>query len=314
MRIIDAQQVAGVMAFDGLIGALREAFAGSFGMPQRQLYPLDPQHGHGDAFAVLPAWNEQLVGVKAFTYYPDNPARGLPTLASKILLFKRDSGAPLALVDGTEVTYWRTAAASALAADYLARPDTRRLLLCGTGKLAPYMALAHAQVRGIDEVMIWGRDAEKAKLTLQQIQARRPGLRCRLVEDLPAATAEADIISCATGAAVPLILGDWVQPGCHVDLVGNHAADRRECDSTLVERSRVFVDSRSNVLNEAGELLIPIAEGRFSVAGVAAELAELCAGRRAGRQSDNEITLYKSVGTALADLAAAHWVVRQLAE
>lgn len=314
MRLIEADQVSSVMRFDALIDALQVSFAGDYGMPQRQLHHLQPEQHHGDAFAVLPAWNEQVVGVKAFTYFPDNPSKGLPTLASKVMLFDRPTGAPLALIDGTQLTYWRTAAASALAARILARSDSEQLLLCGTGNLAPYMALAHASALPIKRVYVWGRDAVKAGKTIEVIAAQRPDLECILVDDINSVVREVDVISCATGAAEPLFSGDQVKQGCHVDLVGNHAADRRECDSWLVEHSRVFVDSRLNVLNEAGELLLPIAEGGFTEHQIEAELAELCQAAQAGqnfKRDDNDITLYKSVGSALADLAAAAFVLQQ---
>jgi len=312
MKVIEANDVHRVLEFRTLIEALRRAFGSPAGMPQRLMFRLDPDGESRDVFALLPSWNGDVIGVKAFTYLPGNAAVGRPILHSKILLFDRKTGEPLALVDGTTVTYWRTAAMAGLAADYLARKDARRLLVCGTGNLAPYMVLAHASVRPIDEVAIWGRNPDKAKQVIARVAERRPDLRCRVAENLEEEARAADVISCVTASHTPIIHGEWVRPGTHTDFFGNHERDGRECDTEMVVKSRVYVDSRVNVLAEAGELLIPISEGRFSADDVVGELADLCSGRVAGRGSDDEITLFKSVGTALADLAAAELVSRSL--
>ena len=307
MRVIEAADVHRVLEFPALIEALRQAFSGPAGMPRRMVFRLDEGKSH-DAFAVLPAWNAEVIGVKAFTYLPSNAAKGREILNSKILLFDRETGRPLDLVDGTSVTYWRTAAVAALAADYLARRDAARLLVCGTGNLAPFMALAHAAIRPITEIGVWGRKPDRAARVVDDLRRRRPDIDCQVVEDLESAARAADVISCATGSHDPLILGAWVQPGTHADFIGNHEKDGRECDTELVVKSRVYVDSRANVLNEAGEILLPIAEGRFREDDIVGELSQLCSGAVAGRRDAAEITLFKSVGTALSDLAAARLV------
>jgi 1-pyrroline-2-carboxylate reductase [NAD(P)H] len=275
------------------------------------MYRLDEGQSH-DVFALLPAWSEDVVGVKAFTYLPDNAGRGGEVLHANVLLFDRRSGVPLALVEGRSVTFWRTAAMTALAADYLARDDAARLLVCGTGNLAPYLALAHAAVRPIREIGIWGRNSGKAARVVDELRRARADLDIQVVEDLEAAARDADIIVCATASRTPIVLGEWVRPGTHVGLIGNHERDARECDTELVVKSRVYVDSRANVLNEAGEILIPIGEGRLGEADIIGELSELCSGAVAGRASAEEITLFKSVGTALADLAAARLVAQRV--
>jgi 1-pyrroline-2-carboxylate reductase [NAD(P)H] len=166
-------------------------------------------------------------------------------------------------------------------------------------------------VRPIREVGVWGRDRAKAARTIESVRAKRPDLECRVVEDLERAARAADVISCATASSQPIVLGEWVRPGTHTDFFGNHERHGRECDSELVVRSRVYVDSRANVLNEAGELLIPMEEGRIDAGHIVGELAELCSGSVRGRGSDEEITLFKSVGTALSDLAAARLVTQR---
>jgi 1-pyrroline-2-carboxylate reductase [NAD(P)H] len=263
-----------------------------------------------DAFAVLPAWTEDVVGVKAFTYLPSNAAKDLPILHSKIMLFDRQTGEPLDLVDGTSVTYWRTAGVAGIAADYLARADAARLLVCGTGNLAPYMALAHAAVRPIRQVAVWGRGEEKARATIEEIAKRRPDLECVVAGEIEDECGRADVITCVTAAHDPIIKGAWVGSGTHTDFFGNHERHGRECDTEMVTRSRVYVDSKANVLNEAGEILIPIEEGAFTEQDIVGELADLCAGRVKGRGGDDEITFFKSVGTALSDLSAARYVSR----
>lgn len=312
MRVIEAQEVEGALEFPALVAALRTAFARPAGTPRRTVYQLAENDPFHDAFAVLPAWTEDVIGLKAFTYLPSNVPKGMQVLHSKILLFDRHTGAPTALVDGTTVTYWRTAAVAALAADLLARRDARHLLFCGTGNLAPYMILAHASVRAYERISVWGRNRESVQRTLASVRARNPQLNCVVVEDLERSAREADVISCATGAKQPLIFGSWVRAGTHTDFFGNHERGARECDSGLVAKARVFVDSRANTMNEAGELLIPIAEGQIQESHVLAELSQLCSGEIAGRRGDAEITLFKSVGTALSDLAAASLVAHRL--
>lgn len=312
MNIITAEQVQRVMAYTPLLQALQRGFAGEAGTPRRTVYALDNKPNNHDAFAVLPAWNDEVIGVKAFTYFPENERQGRSSLYSKIMLFSREFGEPLALVDGTEVTLWRTSAVSALAADYLVRKDAKHLVLFGSGKLAPFMARAHMAVRNYAKVSIVARNEQKAQALIAQLEGEYP--RCQfshqdLSEEL---IASADTISCATGSHAPLFDGRWLTAGTHVDLIGNHHRDARECDTHTVVNAKVFVDSRENVLNEAGELLIPINEGVFSETDVMAELSELARDNAYARENDTDITLFKSVGTALSDLVAAKYAYDQI--
>ncbi|MCJ8303204.1 ornithine cyclodeaminase family protein [Shewanella sp.] len=314
MQIIDADTVHQTLNFPTLISELRETFSKPAGMPQRQVFSLDEGSSHSDAFAVLPSWNDKTIAVKAFTYFPDNPAKSseLESLYSKIMIFDRKTGVPQALVDGTSVTYWRTAAISALGADFLARRDASKLLVFGTGRLASFMALAHASIRPINEISIWGRDPNKAQSIVEAVSLARPDIKVTVCDDVEKSVKAADIISCATGSPTPLFNGDWVQAGTHTDFVGNHNHDKRECDTGLILKSSVYVDSKINVFAEAGELLIPVAEGVYSIDSVVGELAQLCKNQVSGRKSEQEITLFKTVGTALADLVGAQLVYSQL--
>lgn len=304
MKVFTEEQVHSALGFPDFIESLREAFSGDYTMPPRQVLPLDPASGHHEGFAMLPSWNDEVIALKAFTYFPGNqPPRR--SLYSKILVFDRHHGEPLALVDGASVTYWRTAGVSALAADILARPDADSLFLLGTGNLAPYLIRAHASVRSLKRVTVWGRNPAKAAAVVEKASREFPGIAFDVATNIATACSEADIIVSATGSPEILVRGEWVKPGTHADMLGNHHADKRECDTDLVTRSKVYVDTRANCFREAGEILVPVSEGRFSLDDVAGELSELCRGTVPGRLNDGEITLFKSVGCALGDLAGA---------
>lgn len=304
MKIITAADVHAALSYPALIDALQEAYAGKYTMPPRQVFLLDEASGKHDAFAVLPSWNEQFIGVKAFTYFPGAPAP-YKSLYSQILLFERGHGQPLALVDGTTVTFWRTAGISGLATRLLARADADTMLLLGTGNLAPYMIRANASVRKLKKVMIWGRTEAKAQALAASMAGEFPRIQFSAITDREAACGEADIIVAATGSGEPVVLGEWIKPGTHTDFIGNHHATKRECDTALILKSRVYADSRVNAFKEAGEILVPISEGVFKREDVVAELSEMCAGTVPLRRSDDEITLFKSIGMAMSDLVGA---------
>lgn len=312
MMVISASDVHAALGYPALIEALAEAYAGEFSMPPRQVFPLDDDADNHDAFAVLPSWGGEFIGVKAFTYFPSaHPPH--QSLYSQILLFGRAHGEPLALVDGTSVTFWRTAGISGLATRLLSRVDSESLLLLGTGNLAPYLIRANASVRPLKTVRVWGRDLAKAEAVCAVAREEFPKIDCSVAVDREAACSEADIIVCATGSHEPLVHGDWVRPGTHADFIGNHHATKRECDSALVAKSRVYVDSYVNAMKEAGELLVPIREGAFRREDIVAELAEMCKGTAPLRGSDDEITLFKSIGMALSDLVGAGLVYKAMA-
>jgi 1-pyrroline-2-carboxylate reductase [NAD(P)H] len=304
MKIFTADHVHAALSYPQFIGDLREAFGGKFTMPRRQVMLLDEASGSHDAFAMLPSWNDEVIALKAFTYFPGNQPPH-QSLYSQIMVFDRKHGSPLAMVEGRSVTCWRTAGVSALAASFLAREDAATLLLLGTGNLAPFLIRAHASVRSLTKVLIWGRTPSKAQALAATMAAEFPGIEFSLVGNIESACGLADVIVSATGSAEILVQGAWVRPGTHTDFLGNHHATKRECDTAMVTRSRVFLDTRVNCFNEAGEILVPIAEGNFSKEQVVGELSELCAGAVGGRQSAEEITLFKSVGCALGDLCGA---------
>jgi ornithine cyclodeaminase len=197
-----------------------------------------------------------------------------------------------------------------LAASYLARPDSAVHLVVGTGALAPHLARAYAAVRPLRQTLVWGRDPQKAA-ALAGLLRDEAGLPAEAVADLAAAAAQADIVSCATLAREPLVRGAWLKPGSHLDLVGGYTPEMREADDAAIARSRVFIDTEA-ALREAGDIVQPLASGALAPADIAGDLHDLCRGVRPGRRDAAEITLFKSVGTALEDLAAARLAMARL--
>lgn len=313
MRLIDAAAVAGALDMPSLVEALRGAFAGSIVQPVRHHHAVDRPDGEtASTLLLMPAWTDFRasdssgpghLGVKIVTVSPDNARRSLPSVLGSYLLMDGTTGAPLAVIDGQALTVRRTAAASALAASYLARPDARRHLVIGAGAMSAHLVRAMRAVRPIESVAIWNRSPDRAQAVVAELTAE--GIEATLADDLGAAVAGADIVSAATLSRTPLIEGRHVRPGTHIDLVGAFLPDMRETDDAAVAASTVFVDTRGGALTEGGDLVQAIAAGAFRAADVAADLHDLCRGRHAGRASLDEITLFKSVGAALEDLAAA---------
>ena len=314
MKIISAEEVHVALQYPDLVDALQVAFSRDFTMPPRSVFLLDENDDNHDAFAVLPSWNDAVIGVKAFTYFPDNPRPKYDSLYSKILLFDRAHGEPLALVDGTSVTFRRTAAISGLASRLLSREDSQTLLLLGTGNLATYIIRAQASVRDLRRVLVWGRTPANAQKVVDQMAGELVGIDVSVVGDLPTVCGEADIIVSATASHEPLVLGDWITPGTHTDFIGNHHATKRECDTALIAKSKVYADSRDNCFKEAGEVLVPISEGAITKDHVIGQLTEMCMGTVPLRTSDEEITLFKSIGMARSDLVGANCAYRATGE
>jgi ornithine cyclodeaminase len=227
------------------------------------------------------------------------------------MVFDATTGVPLAAIDGQSLTVLRTAAASALAADYLARADASTLLMVGTGQLAPALVAAHATVRRLSRIMVWGRNPTKAAALADRL--RGDGFDATAAADIEGAARRADVISCATLAHEPLVRGAWLKPGAHLDLVGAFTPAMRETDDEAMRRAHIFVDTREGALAEAGDVIQAIAAGAMTAADIAGELSELCRGTVSGRRHDQEITVFKSVGTALEDLAAAELVAERAA-
>ena len=304
MQLILGARVAAILDPDTIREALRRAFQADAHAPVRHVHALAADAAaRAGTLLLMPAWSDRALGVKLVTVMPDNGARGLPAVHAQYLLFERTTGAPLAVIDGEMLTVKRTAAASALASSFLSRPESARLLMVGAGALAPHVIEAHCAVRPIREVRIWNRSRGQAEALAKRLT--RPGCAVAVAGDLDQAVAEADIVSCATLSQEPLVRGALLRPGTHVDLIGGFRPDMREADDEAVRRAVIYVDTRGGALSEAGDLTQPIAAGVIGRDAVRGDLAELCRDEAAGRGSADEITLFKSVGTALEDLAAA---------
>jgi ornithine cyclodeaminase len=298
VKQFDAAVTARALAFPALIVALERMFVAGCDVPARHV------HAVGDALTALlmPAWQPgRYFGLKVVNVAPRNAALGLPGLFATYQLFDADTGAPLALIDGGELTARRTAAASALAAARLARADARRQLIVGAGRVGGLLAPAYRAVRPIDDVMVWSRDAQSALRLVVRLAAE--GVPARMVTDLAAAAATADIVCCATLATEPLVRGEWLAPGTHLDLIGGFTPAMREADDACFAGADVWIDT-AEALAKAGDLLQPIASGALRREDVRGTLAELCASPAAPRDRARR-TVFKSVGTALEDLAAA---------
>jgi len=292
------------LSWGALVPALAEMFRAGCEMPLRHHHQVAVPGEPEATMLLMPAWSPgRYAGVKIANVFPGNAARGRPAVSASYLLMSARSGEMLAVIDGGELTARRTAGVSALAASFLAREDVHHLLMVGTGRLARNLVPAHAAVRPIRRVTVWGRDPGKARALAADFAAA--GLEAAASEDLPGAAAAADIVSCATLAEAPLIEGAWLRPGVHLDLVGGFRPTMREADDEAVRRATVFVDTRAGAAAEAGDIVVPLANGTLGEGDIAADLYELCRGQHAGRKDAEEITFFKSVGCALVDLAAA---------
>ena len=297
MRIIDAAATRAALPFDALIGAVEALFAAGCEVPPRHVHAL----GDGKVL-IMPAWHGRYMGIKTVNIFPGNAARGLPGLFSTYILYDAATGEPLAQIDGDEITSRRTAAASALAARFLARADASTLLVVGSGRVARLLPEAYRVVRPIREVIVWSRNPEAARRMVAELAGQ--GIDARASEDLEAAVRRADIVSCATLATEPVIRGEWLRAGSHLDLIGSFTPQMREADDACFAGVRLFVDT-PEALQKSGDLLGPMARGVFAPEDVKGTLEALCRRQAVGRMDADERTVFKSVGTALEDLAAA---------
>jgi ornithine cyclodeaminase len=333
MRVISAAEIDAALSFPALIEALRRAFGEELVAPERHHHAV-ARKSETATLLLMPAWTSASGGpsylaTKLATVFPGNAARGRPSVYATTILLDGETGEPLAAMDGTRLTLWRTAATSALAASYTVREDASRLLMVGAGALAPFLIRAHCAVRPTREVLIWNHNAVRAKETAARLAemtdvagtgkgaavalgapAKRsaprimPAPRIAATGDLEAAAREADVITCATLTREPLIRGEWLKAGAHLDLVGAFNLEMREADDEALRRARLFVDTKA-ALKEGGDVAVALREGAIGKAHVVGDLAGLIAGRVEGRRSAQDITAFKSIGAAIEDLAAA---------
>ncbi|MFC5749894.1 ornithine cyclodeaminase family protein [Actinomadura rugatobispora] len=307
MLNITAAETARALPFEVLVPALREGFARGAHTPARHHHTIDEA---ADATLLLmPSWTDgEYLGVKLVNVFPANSAAGLPALSSAYVLADAATGRHLAVIDGNELTRRRTVATSALAASYLARPDSRTLLVVGAGHIGGLAADAFRSVLdGLRTVLVHSRTPAHAERLAGRLRAG--GVDARAVTGLAEAAAEADVITCATLAAEPIVRGAWLAPGTHLDLVGGFRPGMRESDDECVRRGLVYIDTPV-ALEESGDLTRPIAAGVLARDDIAGTLPQLCRGEVPGRPDADRITVFKAVGSGLADLAAAAVVHR----
>jgi ornithine cyclodeaminase/alanine dehydrogenase-like protein (mu-crystallin family) len=278
MKSFDADQTRAALPFERLVPALERAFASGAEVPPRHVHALA-----GGTVLIMPAWQGRFLGIKTINIFPGNAARGLPGLFATYLLYDATTGEPLAQIDGNEITARRTAAASALAAAKLVRPEARRLLVLGRGRVGSLLPEAYRSVLPIENVTVWHRGCGLA------------------LED---AVRQADIVSCATLSEAPLVRGEWLRPGSHLDLIGSFTPRMREADDACFAGAAIYLDTEE-ALAKSGDLIGPMARGVFTPADVRGTLSTLCRGTAPHPRHAGERTVFKSVGTALEDLAAA---------
>lgn len=304
MLHLDERATREALEWRPLVEALREMFKTGCEMPVRHHHDFKVPGEPDGTLLLMPAWLPgKYIGVKMATVVPGNGARGLQAVMANYCLSSAMTGEMLAMIDGGELTARRTAATSALAADYLARKDASHLLVVGTGRIARNLVPAHAAVRRIEYVRVWGRDPKKALAFAEEI-AREEGIACAPVSNLDEAVSEADIVTAATLSDQPLIRGEALREGTHVDLVGAFKPTMRESDDEAVRRSSVFVDTKAGALKEAGDIIQAIGSGAIGPQAVKGDLFDLVRGELPGRTDGAEVTLFKMTGAALEDLAA----------
>lgn len=311
---LNALQLKVRLPWLSLIDGLADIFVREVCEPVRHHHTIGVPGEPNATLLLMPAWIEgAYFGVKQVAVFPGNSLRGQPGLNGSYLLSDARNGTPLLQLDANELTARRTAAASALASRFLSRQNSSSLLLIGAGRLASALAEAHSAVRDIKQIHIWSRTQASAEALIDSLVEEGINACYCTTTDLPAITAQADIISCATMSVEPIIKGHWLSPGTHIDLVGAFRPDMRETDDLAIQKSSVFVDTRAGTLAEAGDLIQAIEGGAFSAEQIVAELSELCSkepgknhtGRKGLSNPGQAITLFKSVGAAREDLAAA---------
>ena len=308
MKVYDRENVASSLQYGILIEALRKAFSSKITAPERVQHTIKNNNGSDATLLLMPAWKiGEHIGIKIVSVFPENTTNNMNAVHANYFLVNANDGKPVAVMDGTELTLRRTACASALAADYLVNKNVDTLLMIGTGNLAPHMIKAHCVVRNYSRILIWGRNEEKAERLALSLNIKDKEILAK--NDIKEALNIADVISCATLTQKPLIMGDWIKPGQHLDLVGAFTPDMAEADSKAIAKSKVVVDTYEGALSESGELINALKEGRIKKEHILSDLRELVLEEKKIRKDSNDITLFKSVGTALEDLAAAELVV-----
>ncbi len=315
MRTVCGEDVHRLCDWRKLVAALAEGHRGPRPLTGRAGLEIE-MRGERQSYLNLPAWLPGIaVGTKLVTVIPDNPDRfrDVPAIQAAYVLFDGNDGSLLGLIDGTALTYRKTAADSALGAMLLSRDDPETLALVGAGGLAPYLARAHLAVRqSIRKVLVWNRSRPHAEAVAAGLRA--DGVDAELAGDLEVAVRRADIVTCCTASTEPLVKGAWLKAGSHLDLVGAFTPDMRECDDQAVKRARLFVDSFEYAVDKPGDLASPLARGVISRDDIEADLFDLCRPDYAVRRRPDDVTLFKNGGGGHLDLMTALYIWRTLAD
>ncbi|XXG67074.1 hypothetical protein AAC387_Pa06g0501 [Persea americana] len=309
---IKAETIRSLLSYSALIQHIRNSLpltCASVQSPLRQNYTIDPS----SSLLLMPSWSTSpslpYIGIKIVTTFAQNSARNLPGVNASYLLFDSSTGRTLATMDGSELTHWRTACVSALAAHFLVREGSEVLVMIGAGSLAPYLIRAHLfTIPSLKKVIIWNRSAQKAQDLVKKLQEEATSdVHFEHGNCLEEIVALGDVVSCATSSRSPLVKGSVLRDGAHLDLVGSFSPSMRECDDEAIRRGRVFVDCEA-ALVESGELVGAFERGIILHADIAGRLLDLVEGKKSGRNSSDEITVFKSVGSAVVDILAAQLV------
>jgi alanine dehydrogenase len=309
MLILNRREVTGLLSMPTCIELMTDALGslahGDVILPLRPVIRIPDTP---NAFAVMPVWSRALdaSGAKLISVYPGNHGTALDSHQGMVALFDGSTGEPLAIMDAASITAIRTAAVSGVATRMLARPASKTILIVGAGVQARSHIDAMLAVGRFERVIIWSRATEHARSLADSV--RTAGVRTEATDDLTAAVPSADVICTVTASREPVLRGEWLRPGTHINAVGASVPAARELDTECIRRARVFVDRRESALNEAGDLLIPIREGAITAEQIGPEIGQVLEGTARGRTTDEEITLFKSLGLAVEDLACAVWL------
>lgn len=303
MLVIPDDKVIAALNYADLIDALEKMFCSDYELPVRHHHFYTTREQQENALILMPVWNKTYLGVKQVIVAPNNHTRNIPAIHAAYTLWDAVTGEQLAMMNAAQLTSRRTACTSALAAKYLAPVNAKHLLVVGGGKVARHLVQAHSVVRSYESIAVWMRNTDKLQAFVREL--REEGIPAVAAANIEEAARRADVISTATLSPTPVIKGEWLKPGTHLDLIGSHKPDTRETDDTAILRSHIFVDTREGALHETGDLAIPIKTGIFNPAQVKADIKELCLQQHPGRTAPDEITIFKSAGLAVEDLAAA---------
>ncbi len=310
MLLITADEVHEVCSYLELVDSLEEFHRNApADLKDMLLSSVEKDPKSDNHFLVRAAWSGgTALGLKAATIFPDNVEDyGRPAIHAIYALYDGRSGVPVAVIDGTAMTYYKTAADSALGSKYLANPNVSRMAMIGAGAMAPHLIKAHCELHpSIRQVSIWNRTFERAEKLAASLNLNH--IEISSSRDIEAAVRNADLVSSATMTTEPIISGEWVSPGTHLDLVGAYRLDMREVDDEAITKSRIFVDSRKTTVGEIGEIEIPLRNGIIRESSVLADLYELCSKKAEGRISEQDVTLFKNGGGGHLDLMTAQYI------